>query len=527
MEHAEWDAVVIGGGVAGLSAALMLGRARRRTLVIDGGAPRNRFAAHMHGVLGNDGTPPEELLARGRAEIERYGVRIVSGSVESVEDDPAGLAVTIAGRGAVSTRAVLVATGLTDELADVPGLAEYWGRGVLHCPYCHGWEVRDRVLGVILSSELGLHQTELVRQWSDEVIVFTSAIGSLRPEVEKRLRARGMRIIAEPVAEVIGDGTDVTAVRLSNGEDIPVGAVFTTGAARPHDGFLSSLSLDRTEAPAGSFLAIDPMGRTSDSRIWAAGNVVAPAASVPMAMGAGTAAGASVNATLVAEDFDAAERDARAMHEEPSPVEFWENRYSDAAKVWSGHPNKALTDVVAALIPGRALDLGCGEGADVIWLAENGWHATGVDISTTAVARATAMVEGSPVAERARFIAADLATWDAAESYDLVTASFLQSPVALDRAAILRRAAARVTPGGHLLLTAHATAPNHNHAHAHAVFPTPEEELATLDLDPASWRTVIAETRRRTAVRDGAPVDFEDSVVLLQRIDAAPGSATA
>src|SRR5689334_4196645 len=148
----KWDVIVVGGGAAGLSAALTLGRARRRVLVIDAGAPRNRFAAHAHGFLGHDGIDPAELLDRGRDEARAYGATIRLGAVERVEDADHGLAVTLAGGESLSTRALVVASGLTDVLPDIPGLAELWGKGVLHCPYCHGWEVREQRLGVLATS---------------------------------------------------------------------------------------------------------------------------------------------------------------------------------------------------------------------------------------------------------------------------------------------------------------------------------------------------------------------------------------
>jgi thioredoxin reductase/SAM-dependent methyltransferase len=520
MNEQPWDAIVIGAGPAGLSAAQMLGRARRRTLVIDSGAPRNRFAAHMHGVLGQDGRPPLDLLAQGRAEAEAYGVDIRSASVDRVDESARRAVVTLADGRIETARAVVVATGLADELPDITGLAERWGTGVLHCPYCHGWEVRDRTLGVLLTSPLGLHQAQLVRQWSDSVVVFTSAIGPLEPAVVQRLTARQVEIVTEPVIEVLGEGAAVTGARLSGGRVIALDAIFTAATSRPHDGFLARLRLDRVDTPVGSFLSVDQMGRTSHPRIWAAGNVVSPGANVPMSMGAGATAGAAVNAALVEEDFDDAV--AARPHDRPdhAPATYWEQRYADSDRVWSGRPNATLVDVATGLRPGRALDLGCGEGADTIWLATHGWEATGVDISPTAVARADAAARAAGVS--ARFIAADLATLSVEERFDLVTSSFLHSPVTLDRTQALRRAADRVAPGGRLLIISHAAAPpwaSAEHVRDH-VFVSPAEELVGLALDPEQWTTEIAEVRIRDATApDGEPAHLEDGVVLVRRTD--------
>ncbi len=520
MVENRWDAIIVGGGPAGLSAALMLGRSRRRVLVIDAGSPRNRFAAHMHGVLGQEGVPPERLLERGRAEAAGYGVEFADGAVERVEREPGGLRVVTEDGTPRSSRALIAATGLSDELPEIPGLAERWGTSVLHCPYCHGWEVRDQRLGVLTTSPIGLHQVELVRQWSDRVTVFAAGLGEVAPETERRLRARGIVLETASVAEIVGEGTAVSAVRLDDGRESPVDAIFTVGMPRPHEDFLAPLGLARDDTPFGSFVAVDAAGRTSDDRIWAIGNVVNPAANVPMSIGAGSFAGAAVNAALVSWDFDAAER-----HEEPeprvAPVDFWEERYAGSGPVWSGEVNRVLADVAGALTPGRALDLGCGEGADVIWLARNGWEATGVDISPTAIGRAAVAADRAGLGpDRARFLVSDLTTMPDG-AYELVSASFLQSPVDLPREDILREAKARVASGGHLLITSHASAPpgsDMSHGHRHR-FPTPELELEHLEPDPREWEVVLAETRSREATApDGEPTVLEDAVVLIRRI---------
>ena len=288
MTNDSWDVIVAGGGPAGLSAALMLGRSRRRVLVIDEGSPRNRNASHMHGVLGQEGVPPGELLATGRAEAADYGVEFGAGALAGVERLPGGLRITTVDGVARDARALVVATGLSDDLPDVPGLAERWGTTAPHCPYCHGWEVRDQHLGVLTTSPLGLHQAELIRQWSDRVTVFTAGLGALTPEVERRLRSRGVALEPAAVAAIVGEGIAIEAVRLDDGREVPVDAIFTAGTLRPHDGFLEPLDLARSETPFGSFLAVDPTGRTSDERIWAVGNVVNPGANVPMSIGSGS-----------------------------------------------------------------------------------------------------------------------------------------------------------------------------------------------------------------------------------------------
>jgi len=301
----EWDVVVVGGSAAGLSAALMLGRARRRVLVIDSGSPRNRFAAHMHGVLGLEGLPPSELVERGRREAAGYGVEFIDGTARGVEDITRGLRVTLDDGTTADARALIVATGIVDELPDIPGLAERWGTSVLHCPYCHGWEFADRRLGVLATSPMGLHQAQMVRQWSDSVTLFSARMGPLEPEAEAKLRSRGVEIVASAVVEVLGEDERITAVRTADGEVVELDAVFTMGDPRPRDGFLAGLDLARAEFPIGnaSLLTVDETGRTSHDRIWAIGNSVNPMANVPMAIGAGAFTGGAVNGALVEEDF--------------------------------------------------------------------------------------------------------------------------------------------------------------------------------------------------------------------------------
>ncbi|NYI77618.1 bifunctional NAD(P)/FAD-dependent oxidoreductase/class I SAM-dependent methyltransferase [Nocardioides panzhihuensis] len=511
------DAIVIGGGAAGLSAALMLGRSRRKTLVVDSGLPRNRFAAHMNGVLGHDGLDPAELLRKGREELAAYGVEIRPGRVARLDETEHGVSVLLDDGEQLTGRIAIVATGVTDELPDIPGLAERWGATVLHCPYCHGWEVRDRRIGVLTTSPLGMHQAQLIRQWSDDVVVFTAGLGPVEEADEQRLRARGVELVAAPVVEVLGEGDQVTAVRTADGLVTEVGAIFTAGTLRPHDDFLTHLGLDRADSPIGSFLAVDATGKTSSDRIWAVGNVSNPMANVPISMSAGTMAGSVVNMTLVTDDFD---RAVAGPAEASDPVAFWQERYAGSDHVWSGKVNKVLGDVAPGLEPGTALDLGCGEGADVIWLAQQGWRATGIDISSNAVDRARqAALASGLTEEQARFVASDLAGLDGSGGYDLVTASFFQSPVELPRADILRRAAGLVNTGGHLLITSHAAAPSWADAAAHEHrFLDAKEELEALELSEDAWETVVLEHRDRPVTSpSGEPATLEDSVVLLRR----------
>ena len=309
MQKNEWDVIIIGGGSAGLSAAFMLGRARRRVLVIDGAQPRNRFAAHMHGVIGRDGTSPLEFLAEGRAELERYGVVVRTGLANSVRPTPdatPGTAFTVTtDDGSVSTaRRVLVATGIRDDLPAIDGLIDQWGRGVVVCPYCDGWESRDRSIGVIANGDMGIHQAQMLRQWTADVTYFTR--GEFSPsDVDRRgLEARGIHIEERPIARVVTEGDELRAVELVGGEQVAVERIFTAPQFVPLDGVLAALGAETTTMLGADWATTDATGQTSIPGIWAAGNVASPAGgSVTVAMGSGTTAGAGINADLITEDI--------------------------------------------------------------------------------------------------------------------------------------------------------------------------------------------------------------------------------
>jgi thioredoxin reductase len=300
MVAVDSDVVVVGGGAAGLNAALVLGRARRRVAVVDSGTPRNAPAAHMHGFLSRDGMPPTDLLAAGRSEITRYGVEFIADEVVSIET---GFFVRLAGGRVLTARRVLVATGVRDELPEIPGVRQRWGRDVLHCPYCHGWEVSDQQLGVLGTHPDAVQHALLVRQWSADVIFFAHTYRLTTGEATQ-LQARGIRVVTGEVSRLVIDADRLTGVELAAGQVIARTAVFI----RPHivprpDGLLTGLGCEVDDA---GFATVDATGRTSVVGVWAAGNVADPRAQVISAAGAGSAAAIGMNADLVQEDVDRA-----------------------------------------------------------------------------------------------------------------------------------------------------------------------------------------------------------------------------
>jgi thioredoxin reductase len=294
-----FDVAIVGGGAAGLSAALVLSRARRRVVVIDAGAPRNAPATHMHGYLSRDGMPPSELLSLGRDEVARYGGAVVEGSVTDVVPDGShGFWVLLAGGRRIHARRLLVTTGLTDELPDVPGLADRWARDVLHCPYCHGHEVRDQRLGVVGGSPGAVRYAQIVRQWTHDLVYFTPP-GLLTAAERSGLVARAIGVVEGTIERLVVEDDRLRGALMADGNIVPRDTLFVPPRFVPRSRLLAHLGCGTDD---DGWTTTDGTGRTSVAGVWAAGNVVDPRAQVITAAGAGSAAAIAINADLVDED---------------------------------------------------------------------------------------------------------------------------------------------------------------------------------------------------------------------------------
>jgi thioredoxin reductase len=321
---ADYDVVVAGGGVAGLSGALVLGRSRRRVAVIDAGSPRNAPAAGVHNFLSRDGEDPHTLLALGRAEVRGYGADVIAGEITNLSRDGSGegpgFAVTLADGRTTRARRLLVTTGLADELPDLPGLRERWGRDVVHCPYCHGWEFRDQPIGVLATGPMSVHQALLFRQLSPAVTFFAHTAPPPSADQAEQLAARDIAVVPGEVAALETRNDQLTGVRLAVGAVVPVRAVAVSPRMVARGGLLATLGLKPSEHPSGMgeyIAAVDPTGRTEVPGIWVAGNVADIAATVPASVAAGTMAGAHLNADLITEET---ERAVAARREAPRPA---------------------------------------------------------------------------------------------------------------------------------------------------------------------------------------------------------------
>ncbi|MFE9851273.1 FAD-dependent oxidoreductase [Streptomyces sp. NPDC005576] len=541
-----YDVVVVGGGAAGLSGALALARARRSVLVIDAGEPRNAPAAHAHNYLGREGVPPRELLADGRAEAAAYGARIVAGEAVGARALPGGgFRVERADGPAVEGRRLLVTTGLVDELPPVPGLAEQWGAGVLHCPYCHGWEVRTRPVGVLATSPLAVHHALLWRQWTDDVTLFRHLADDFGEEEHEQLAARGVTVVEGEVARVEARDGRLTGVRLASGEVVAREALVVQPRFTARSGVLEGLGLVPTAMEMsgqvlGTYIAADPTGATDVPGVWVAGNVANLMEQLVGAAAAGLKAAAALNADLVAEDTRRAVEARRSPSTDPgdrmtddltddstartdtgtrTDAEMWDDRYRESDRIWSGNPNTVLVREVADLEPGRALDLGCGEGADAVWLARQGWHVTATDLSRVALGRAAGHAADAGVTDRIDWQWHDLGVSFPEGEFDLVSAQFLHSMGDLPRERILRRAADAVAPGGILLVVGHAGFPHwEKNPDPRVPFPTPEEVLASLEPAPGEWEVLLSgEHERVQNDPDGNPTTRTDNALKIRR----------
>ncbi|MDX3837620.1 NAD(P)/FAD-dependent oxidoreductase [Streptomyces europaeiscabiei] len=306
----QYEVIVIGGGAAGLSAALVLGRARRRTLVVDAGEPRNAPAAHMQGFLSRDGMPPAEFLAVGREEIARYGVELVRGRAVDVTrgDDGGSFTVTLADGRSPRARRLVVATGLKDELPTVPGVAERFGRDVLHCPYCHGWEVRDQPFGVLATTATSVHQALMVSQWSKDVTLFLHEVPEtdLSDDDLRRLAAAGVSVVPGEVESLVVTEDRLTGVRLTDGTVRDRSVLFTAPRPIPRTSLLEKLGADLNETPFGAYPTVDPTGLTTVPGVWAVGNAMGFSEQVVNAASSGYRAGATINGDLLMTDLDTA-----------------------------------------------------------------------------------------------------------------------------------------------------------------------------------------------------------------------------
>lgn len=306
----RYDAVVVGAGSAGLSAALVLGRSRRRVLVLDGGEPRNAPAAGVHGFFTRDGTSPGELLEIGREQLKPYGgVEYRAERATEARGEDGAFEVTLEDGETVSARKLVLATGVLDELPETPGFWELWGRGVYHCPYCHGWEIRDRPLAVMAEGDEIVERAVLIRNWSRDLVALTDG-SPLGDEARARLGALGVRVREEKISRLEGesDGSEgLSRIVFEDGSTLEREGLFSGPPQRQRSSFAASLGCEvEAMGPAAEFVKADRMtGETSVPGVYAAGDAGSPPQSVANAVASGANAAAFLNHVLCGEDAEA------------------------------------------------------------------------------------------------------------------------------------------------------------------------------------------------------------------------------
>lgn len=497
------DVAVVGGSAAGLAAALQLSRQRRSVIVIDSGEPRNAPAAHMHSYLGHEGRSPADFLRIAREEVRSYGAEVLSCRVADTVREDDRLRVELTSGHVVRARRLLAATGLEDELPDVPGLAEHWGGAVIHCPFCHGYEARDDRVVALVTSAMGLHPLPLLRQLTDSLTVLVHAgVDPEEPQLQT-LRDAGVTVVVAPAERVLSDSAGtLTGIRLEDGSEIAADTILVGTRLHARVAPFAGLGLTATDHPSGvaTHVEADAMtGATDVPGVYATGTLTEPMLQVLPTAAAGSRVGSMISFDLAQEDLaDAARPSAHGPD--------WEARYAGDQQ-WSGNPNGSLVAEVEGWAPGSALDVGAGEGGDALWLAEQGWEATANDISARALERVDAEARRRGLDVRLRPADANAPDPFEGAQYDLVTAAYASLPRTPDGRGIANLLDA-VAPGGSLLVINHdvdamreamaGAGPDSGPAFDPEAF-VQADDLAAAIAERPGWTLEVQERRERPA----------------------------
>lgn len=302
----EYEIVIIGGSFAGQAAALQLGRARRNVLLVDVGRPRNRFAQASHGFLGQDGTAPSALVSTFADQLSHYETVVqLTGEVVAAECADGSFRVALENGDAVQAEKLILAGGIRDILPEIPGLTARWGVSVLHCPYCHGYELGQRPVGVLGTGENAFHQAMLVRDWGPTTL-FAQGSLELSEDQKSALSKRDVRIEPNPVVELLGPGDALEAVRLADGQAASIAGLFVAPRTEIVGNLASELGCTVEEGPTGCFISVDAMQRTSVPGVFAAGDASAAMSNATLSAAGGVRAAAAAHHSLVFGEMEAA-----------------------------------------------------------------------------------------------------------------------------------------------------------------------------------------------------------------------------
>ncbi len=514
------DVCVIGGSAAGLAATLQLGRQRRSVIVVDNGTPRNAPAAHMHSYLGREGVAPAEFTSIGREEVRSYGSEVLRGTVSTVtRGDDGRLTAYLESGDRIVARRIIAATGLTDELPEIDGLAEHWGRGVIHCPFCHGYEHRDERIVQIVTNPMVLHAGILFSRLTDRLTIVVHEADGVDDDRLDALQNAGVAVHRTPVARVVSDDGHISAVELADGTRLDADVVAAIPLFTPRIAPFASLGLQAAPHPSGlgDVVEVDAMARTAVQGLYAAGSLTDPTAQVLPSAADGSRVGAMVSSDLAEEDLANADRPN-------ANADDWDRRYGDD-RMWSGNPNGTLVQEAGALTPGRALDIGAGEGADALWLAQQGWTVTASDVSGRALSRVADDAGRQGLQVRCLHADANAQRPYESSAYDLVSAQYASIPRTRDHRGVHNILDA-VAPGGTLVVVSHDLEPIREAArsddHGHSFDPDAYErvddfvsELGARD----DWRIEVCADRPRPAGAITSAHHVNDVVLRARRVE--------
>jgi thioredoxin reductase len=299
---ASYDVVIVGGGAAGLSAALVLGRCRRSVLLFDDGQARNAASHAIHCLLGHEGLPPRELIARARAELKRYAtVAIRSERVTEIVRNGLGFYITCADGSKATARKILLATGLKDDVPEIEGIERLYGRSVHHCPYCDGFEHRDKPIAVYGAGDKGAGLALMMKQWSDDVILFTGGLEPVSPAMFEKLDEHGIGVRNDKIAKLEGtsDGA-LRTIHLEGGEVLERSALFFTTGCKQQSDLWASLGCARDEK--GGIVTTEVTEESSAPGVYVAGDASRDVLLVAVAIAEGAKAGVAINRALLKDD---------------------------------------------------------------------------------------------------------------------------------------------------------------------------------------------------------------------------------
>jgi thioredoxin reductase len=297
--RSQFDVIVVGGSFAGLSAAMQLARARRRVLVVDGRKPRNRYTAHSHGFFGQDGKSPAEIIGEATAQLAQYPTaEIITAEARTASQLNGHFVVELVDGRSFNADRIVLATGVRDELPSLPGLEERWGVSVLHCPYCHGYEVGDKQLGVLATNALSIHQALLIPDWGPTTW-FTQGIVDATSEETALLAGRNVRIESAPVAAVLGTAPEISGLRLADNRVVAIDALFVAPRTHMSSTLAQQLGCEFDEGPMGQTIRVNEFKQTSVPGVFAAGDAATPWTNATFAAAAGVAAGVAAHRSLI------------------------------------------------------------------------------------------------------------------------------------------------------------------------------------------------------------------------------------